>query len=87
MRVYHVHLLPQNDLNSIYSIHISLISGVMMNVGSGYQTLGRPASLPINKQNYQRSTSNPDLATTPTTPDAEVSGYFGTILVIYYTSV
>ena len=48
-----------------------------MNVGSGYQTLGRPASLPINKQNYQRSSSNPDLATTPTTPDAEVTGYFG----------
>ncbi|XP_041359192.1 dedicator of cytokinesis protein 7-like isoform X2 [Gigantopelta aegis] len=42
----------------------------------GYATLGRPSSLPISKQAYQRSTSNPDLAgLTPTSPDAEVAGF------------
>ena len=42
----------------------------------GYATLGRPSSLPISKQTYQRSTSNPDLAgLTPTSPDAEVAGF------------
>ncbi|XP_060603802.1 dedicator of cytokinesis protein 7-like isoform X2 [Ruditapes philippinarum] len=46
-----------------------------MEMSSGYATLGRPSSLPINKQAYQRSTSNPDL-TTPTTPEAEMAGFF-----------
>lgn len=46
-----------------------------MNINSGYNTMGRPSSLPVNKQNYQRSTSNPDL-TTPTTPEAEMAGFF-----------
>ncbi|ESP02458.1 hypothetical protein LOTGIDRAFT_199704 [Lottia gigantea] len=46
---------------------------------SGYATLGRPSSLPINKQSCLRSTSNPDLAgQTPTSPDAEVAGFIGT---------
>ena len=46
---------------------------------SGYNTLGRPSSLPLSKQSYQRSTSNPDLAgNTPTSPDAEVLAYIGT---------
>ncbi|XP_076463063.1 dedicator of cytokinesis protein 7-like isoform X1 [Babylonia areolata] len=45
---------------------------------SGYNTLGRPSSLPLSKQSYQRSTSNPDLAgNTPTSPDAEVIAYMG----------
>lgn len=45
---------------------------------TGYNTLGRPSSLPISKQSYQRSTSNPDLAgLTPTSPDAEVLAYIG----------
>ncbi|XP_053393820.1 dedicator of cytokinesis protein 7-like isoform X3 [Mercenaria mercenaria] len=46
-----------------------------MDMSSGYATLGRPSSLPLNKQAYQRSTSNPDL-TTPTTPEAEMAGFF-----------
>ncbi|XP_052102074.1 dedicator of cytokinesis protein 7-like [Mytilus californianus] len=45
---------------------------------SGYNTLGRPSSLPLSRQNYQRSTSNPDLAgSTPTSPDAEVGNFLG----------
>ncbi|PVD22808.1 hypothetical protein C0Q70_16064 [Pomacea canaliculata] len=45
---------------------------------SGYNTLGRPSSLQLAKQNYQRSTSNPDLAgNTPTSPDAEVISLMG----------
>ncbi|XP_070194616.1 dedicator of cytokinesis protein 7-like isoform X3 [Littorina saxatilis] len=45
---------------------------------TGYNTLGRPSSLPLNKQSYQRSTSNPDLAgNTPTSPDAEVLAFIG----------
>lgn len=45
---------------------------------SGYNTLGRPASLPLSRQNYQRSTSNPDLAgSTPTSPDVEVGNLMG----------
>ncbi|KAL5022031.1 hypothetical protein ScPMuIL_001186 [Solemya velum] len=41
---------------------------------SGYNTLGRPSSLSVIKQSYQRSNSNPDLAgSTPTSPDAEVA--------------
>lgn len=45
---------------------------------SGYNTLGRPSSLPLSRQNYQRSTSNPDLAgSTPTSPDAEVGNFMG----------
>ncbi|KAL3867584.1 hypothetical protein ACJMK2_040468 [Sinanodonta woodiana] len=49
----------------------------MMGGISGYNTMGRPSTLPINKQTYQRSSSNPDLAATPTTPDAEMGGFFG----------
>ncbi|KAK3089282.1 hypothetical protein FSP39_002319 [Pinctada imbricata] len=46
---------------------------------SGYNTLGRPSSLPVTNKGYQRSTSNPDLAgNTPTSPDDEVHGIFGT---------
>ncbi|XP_052775389.1 dedicator of cytokinesis protein 7-like isoform X2 [Mya arenaria] len=46
-----------------------------MSVGSGYNTMGRPSTLPIGTGGYQRSTSNPDL-TTPTTPEAEMAGFF-----------
>lgn len=53
-------------------------------MGSGYATLGRPSSLPINQQNYQRSSSNPDL-TTPTTPEAEMAGFFSKLL--FYTKL
>ena len=42
-----------------------------------YATLGRPSSLPVSKQGYQRSSSDPDLpGSTPTTPDGEVAGIF-----------
>ena len=48
------------------------------NMMSGYNTLGRPSSLPVSGKGYQRSTSNPDLAgNTPTSPDDEVHGFFG----------
>ncbi|GFN96684.1 dedicator of cytokinesis protein 7-like [Plakobranchus ocellatus] len=44
----------------------------------GYATLGRPSSLPVSKANYQRSSSNPDLAgNTPTSPDLEFSTFMG----------
>ena len=44
----------------------------------GYNTLGRPSSLPISKANYQRSTSNPNLSgITPTSPDSEVLSFIG----------
>ncbi|XP_052274365.1 dedicator of cytokinesis protein 7-like isoform X2 [Dreissena polymorpha] len=46
-----------------------------LNIGSGYSTMGRPSTLPLSSQNYQRSSSNPDL-TTPTTPDGELAGFF-----------
>ncbi|XP_048256489.1 dedicator of cytokinesis protein 7-like isoform X1 [Haliotis rufescens] len=47
-----------------------------MHSQGGYNTLGRPSSLPITKQSYMRSTSNPDLAgQTPTSPDAEVFSF------------
>ncbi|XP_069126839.1 dedicator of cytokinesis protein 7-like isoform X2 [Argopecten irradians] len=49
-----------------------------LNSSSGYNTLGRPSSLPVSKQPYQRSNSNPDLAgSTPTSPDNEVQGIVG----------
>ncbi|XP_055884538.1 dedicator of cytokinesis protein 7-like isoform X6 [Biomphalaria glabrata] len=42
----------------------------------GYATLGRPSSLPVSKANYQRSSSNPDLAgNTPTSPDMEFTTF------------
>nr|XP_022315801.1 dedicator of cytokinesis protein 7-like isoform X2 [Crassostrea virginica] len=47
-------------------------------LGSGYNTLGRPASLPVSNKNFQRSSSNPDLnALTPTSPDHEISAILG----------
>ncbi|BFY99508.1 hypothetical protein BsWGS_02548 [Bradybaena similaris] len=56
--------------------------GSSPNIGSphtqGYATLGRPSSLPVSKANYQRSSSNPDLAgSTPTSPDLEFSTFTG----------
>ncbi|XP_059178065.1 dedicator of cytokinesis protein 7-like isoform X2 [Physella acuta] len=63
-----------------YSFSIPLLGlvhqGSSPNIGSphtqGYATLGRPSSLPVSKTNYQRSSSNPDLAgNTPTSPDME----------------
>lgn len=43
-------------------------------LGSGYNTLGRPSSLPVSNKNFPRSSSNPDLnALTPTSPDNEIS--------------
>ena len=50
---------------------------MMSNMGGGYSTLGRPNTLSLSKQAYQRSSSNPDLAITPTSPDAEMAGFFG----------
>ncbi|XP_061192678.1 dedicator of cytokinesis protein 7-like isoform X2 [Saccostrea echinata] len=45
---------------------------------SGYNTLGRPSSLPVSNKSFQRSTSNPDLnALTPTSPDNEISAILG----------
>ncbi|XP_062614003.1 dedicator of cytokinesis protein 7-like [Saccostrea cucullata] len=47
-------------------------------LGSGYNTLGRPSSLPVSNKSFQRSTSNPDLnALTPTSPDNEISAILG----------
>ncbi|XP_052686724.1 dedicator of cytokinesis protein 7-like isoform X4 [Crassostrea angulata] len=47
-------------------------------LGSGYNTLGRPSSLPVSNKNFPRSSSNPDLnALTPTSPDNEISAILG----------
>ncbi|XP_056020103.1 dedicator of cytokinesis protein 7-like isoform X2 [Ostrea edulis] len=44
----------------------------------GYNTLGRPSSLPVSNKAFQRSSSNPDLnALTPTSPDHEISAILG----------
>merc|ERR1719483_535457 len=42
---------------------------------SGYNTLGRPSSLPVSKAAYHRSSSNPDLAATPTSPEYELAAF------------
>jgi len=52
---------------------------IVLGLGSGYNTMGRPSTLPLGHGGYQRSTSNPDL-TTPTTPEAEVAGFFSMYL-------
>ena len=67
---------------SVISVCVCVTASVpQLGSPSGYNTLGRPSSLPLSKQNYQRSTSNPDLAgNTPTSPDAEVLAYIGTFM-------
>lgn len=54
-----------------------------LNSPTSYATLGRPSSLPLSKQNYQRSTSNPNLlGITPTSPDAEVMAFMGMLFCV-----
>ncbi|XP_064604400.1 dedicator of cytokinesis protein 7-like isoform X2 [Liolophura sinensis] len=49
-----------------------------LNQGGQYNTLGRPTSLPVGKQTYQRSTSDPDLTgSNPSSPDCEVASLIG----------
>lgn len=54
-------------------------------LGSGYNTLGRPSSLPVSNKNFPRSSSNPDLnALTPTSPDNEISAILGTTDILSF---